>query len=352
LLAILFALCGKLEAKELSVVYLNPGHYIRDAGWTQRSWFMQAAAAQLGWKLEVLYAGRDRLLMVEQAKEVAARPVPPDYVIVVNEMEEGVQMLEAFRGKRTRVLLMHNDLTPEQRRKVGNERERLSNWIGTILTDERAGARAMIAELYRRASSEPMVLGIGGPEVTPVATERAEAVRSYVAGAGRGRVLQVVPGNWTREDGREKARWLLARHPDANIFWGANDTVALGILDAVVEADRQDRIAVGGIGGFAKAIESVATGGMAVTVGGNGFIGAWAIVLIHDHARGHDFAGTDGVVVNSPTVAAIVDAKSATRFKMILDEPERIDFRQFSRAENRNLKAYDFSFQAVLAAFR
>lgn len=352
-LALWAAFADAAAARDIRVVFLNPGTYQQDVGWTQRSLFMQAAAEQFDIQLEVLYSGRDRLRIVEQARAVAARAVPPDYVVVVNEAEEAVQLMDALRGRGIRVLVMHNDLTEEQRRRVGNERgPQQPDWIGSIITDERAAGHALMAELARRASPPLKILGLGGAEAAPVSAEREEGMRAFLAQGGKGEVVQVVPGNWTREDSREKAQWLLARYPDANVFWVANDSMALGARDAIVQAGRQDRMVVGGIGGFANALDAVQRGDLTASVGGNGFIGAWAMVLIHDYENGRDFAALGGPRVLAGTVALAADARSAARLQRLVEKPGRIDYRRFSRAENRALRGYDFSYQAVLAAVR
>ena len=56
--------------------------------------------------------------------------------------------------------------------------------------------------------------------------------------------------------------------------------------------------------------------------------------------------------LTAATVAVAGDPKSAVSLKQLTDNPGRIDFRRFSRAENRALKAYDFSYDAVLKAAR
>ncbi|HYH22622.1 MAG TPA: ABC transporter substrate-binding protein [Azospirillum sp.] len=336
----------------MRIVFFNPGKHQVDAGWTQQTRFMQAAADQFGLRLEVFYADRDRIKMVEQAKAVAARPVPPDYVVLVNEKQKGAEMLELFRGSNARLLLIHNDLTAEQRRVVGDERGRLSNWIGTLVSEEHGSARAMMAELYRRSASEPRILGIGGDEATPVSKVREDGVRSFVAEAGYGMILQIVPGNWTRGDAKAKALRLLARYPDATVIWAANDTMALGAHDAVVELKKQGTVVVGGLGAFTGALDSVRDGGMTVTVGGGTLASAWAVVLIHDYHRGYDFATIGGPRLNHGTVAVVNDARSATRFRELADHPSRVDFRRFSRAENPALKGYDFRYDAVVGAMK
>ena len=63
------------------VVFLNPGEPVeRGKGpqWRMAARFMANAAAAFGFELEVLYAERDHLLMMQQAEEVAQRRRPPD----------------------------------------------------------------------------------------------------------------------------------------------------------------------------------------------------------------------------------------------------------------------------------
>src|SRR5574341_1138560 len=82
----------------------------------------QAAARSLGLELEVLYAERDHLLMLRQAQSVAQRSSPPDYVVIVNEKMAAAQMIEMLSRSPAKVLVIHNDLTLEQRREIGHER--------------------------------------------------------------------------------------------------------------------------------------------------------------------------------------------------------------------------------------
>lgn len=339
-------------AKQPHVVFLNPGKYEVDEGWTVNSRFMQAAADQFGIRLEILYADRDRFKMVEQARQVAARPVQPDYVVVVNEKQQGIELLQAFARSTARVLMVHNGLTPEQRAAVGSERGRQPNWIGTIVTNEADSARAVAAELFRRADGPPQVVAISGDTLTPVSRYRETGLRTYVERDGRGRLLQVVPGEWSRQDGYDKALGLLARYPEANVLWAANDLMALGALDAVRALNRQDSVVVGGMGAFPSGLQSIADGGLAVSVGGHMMVGAWAMVLLHDYHRGRDFAAADGVNLLSETIALVANQTAAARFRELTDDPSRIDYRRLSRADNPALAHYDFSYDAILRAAR
>jgi ABC-type sugar transport system substrate-binding protein len=303
--------------------------------------FMRPAARSLGLTLEVLYAERDHLLMLRQAEDVAQRSPAPDYVIIVNEKLAAQQMLQTLSRSPAKVFVMHNDLTPEQRREIGNEREQIRNWIGTATTDAAQGAYILMEYLYRRLGNrEARIIGITGDPNTPVSMERADGVKDYVAHAGRGRIDQLAFGDWSYADGERKAAVLLARYPDTNIIWGSNDSMALGALRAV--RARRARVLVGGIGGFWDAMTSVAEGGLAASSAGDYLIGAWAIVMLYDYHRGVDFA-THGGLAQKLDYMYVVHRGNVARFNdIVLKRSEALDFRVYSKALNPGPGPYDF----------
>jgi ABC-type sugar transport system substrate-binding protein len=331
------------------VVFLNPGEpFDRGAGpfWSLVAQSMSAAAKSLGVELEVLYGERDHLLMLRQAEQVARRTDPPDYIVVVNEKMAAQQIFQMFAGSRAKLLLIHNDLTPEQRRSIGNERERLQNWIGTVTTDgRRAGYFLMEYLCQQLGEREPRIVGITGDPNTPVSLERAEGTRDYLSRAGRGRINQLVFGNWTYADGEEKAAVLLARYPDTNIIWAANDSMALGALRAV--RARGASVLVGGMGGWPDALVSVADGGLAATAAGNFVVGSFAIILLHDYHHGEDFAKHGGVaqelqyfVVNRENVARYDD--------VIMKQRGSLDFGRYSKVLHPRPGPYQFSLKGLV----
>src|SRR4051812_4458284 len=82
-----------LWAASFSVVFINPGRS-DEPYWRSVTRFMQPAAQQLDIRLEVLYAERDHLKMIDLTKEVAQRSKKPDYLIIVNEKLAAGEMLK------------------------------------------------------------------------------------------------------------------------------------------------------------------------------------------------------------------------------------------------------------------
>lgn len=334
------------------VVFLNPGESVErgtGAHWRLTSRYMALAADALGFDLELLYAERDHLVMLRQAEQVAQRGDAPDYVVIVNEKSAAPQMIEMLSRSPARVVVIHNDLTLEQRRAIGSERERFARWIGTVVPDNARGGWRLMEALYRQLGGrEPLILGITGDPATPVSHERAQGVQDFVDRAGRGRLLQLVHGDWSYDDGEQKARVLLARYPQANLVWAANDSMALGAVRAVQA--RHARVRVGGMGGFPDALQSIAAGELAASAAGHSLIGAWAMVLLHDHHRGADFAARGGARQRLDFLH-VVDRENVARYQqLVMHTPERLDFRTFSRALRPTGGAYDFRLDTLLRA--
>lgn len=343
-----------VHAKDLSVTFINPGSADDVGVWHMVSKFMRSAADDLNIELEVLYSNRNHIKMIDLAEKLRQRSKSPDYVIVVNEKSVGKQILGTFKNSTSRVMFIHNGLTDQQRSEVGNERDPNKNWIGTITTDDYQAGFKLIRELYRHSEEEPKIVGITGPKSTPVSLIRLQGVIDYIEKAKKGKHSQIVyGGNWSYEDGKEKASLLLKRHNDINIIWAANDSMALGAYDASKELIKERSILVGGLGGFPFALDSIRQGGMKLTVAGHPMIGAWALVLIYDYHNGLDFSKSIGVNYSVDHLTVIDTPEKADQYQnLVLNHPQQIDFRKFSKILNHRSQHYDFHFQKVIEAAR
>lgn len=331
------------------VVFLNPGEATsRGTGplWLSLSDHMKTAAADLNLQLDVLYAERDHALMLRQAQAVAQRQPSPDYVVVVNEKSLLPQLLERLAPSSAGVLAIHNPVPFEQRQQVGNERERFQHWIGTAVADNDAGGFRLMEELARHLDGQvPQVLGITGDPATPVSAERAQGVERYLRVSRRGSVLQLVNGDWSLLDAEAKAQVLLARYPQANVLWAANDSMALGALRA---AGTPPRVRVGGMGGWPEALDSIAAGGLIATAAGHMLIGAVAMVLLADHALGTDFA-TAGLAALRLDYLQVVTRTNLPAYRQAVASGNgRLAWRHLARAGRADALPYDEALRQLL----
>lgn len=333
------------------VVFLNPGESVERS--TGKQWqlvvrFMAAAAKALDMQLEVLYAERDYMLMLRQAEAVANRSSVPDYVVVVNEKGIAPRIFDVLRRIKSRIVLIHNDLTDQQRAVVGDERGQIANWIGTVTADARRGGYRLMNFLCRsQTASQPSVIGITGDPMTPVSTERAQGVRDWLAAVPNARLNQLVYSDWSFSDSYEKVCVLLKRYPDTNLIWAANDSMTLGALNACRTCG--GRAAVGGMGALPEALIRVKSGGLSAMMAGDYFIGAFAMVLIHDHYHGVDFALLGGARKKLDFLTVVSERNAASYYELLFGGLGDPDFSIFSKYIHPGSGGYDFQIDRLLS---
>ncbi len=87
--------------------------------------------------------------------------------------------------------------------------------------------------------------------------------------AGGCEVVASQPGDWDRLVALDVATNIMQSNPELKAFYCANDTMALGVYEAVVNAGKEDSIIVVGTDAVQGAKESVNNGELAATVGQN-----------------------------------------------------------------------------------
>lgn len=117
-----------------------------------------------------------------------------------------------------------------------------------------------------------------------------EARRQGAENAFTAANLEIVasqPADWDRTKALDLAANLIQRYPDLKGIYCANDTMALGVQQAVVNAGLEDTIMVVGTDGAPEAIESVKNGELAATVAQDpGEIGAASLRVLVEAMNG------------------------------------------------------------------
>lgn len=79
-------------------------------------------------------------------------------------------------------------------------------------------------------------------------------------------IVASLPGDWNRQIAFEQASQIIRDNPDIMGFYANNDTMALGVMDAVQVAGLQDQIAIIGTDGIGEAYDAILAGDMDGTV--------------------------------------------------------------------------------------
>jgi ABC-type sugar transport system substrate-binding protein len=358
LLALAALLTAAPAGAALRVGFVNPGRH-DEAYWVLASQAMQRAAQSLGIELEVRYAERDHLRQLDIAREFAERPLAtrPQYLVLVNERRMGGAMLKIASAAGIRCVFAYNTLLPEERAEYGAPRERYPLWLGSIVPHAQdAGyltAQALIARGLRdkrfAADGKLHLIALAGDRSTESSVLRNEGMEQAVREHPEVVLDQMVYADWQREKAATMARELYARYPQAALVWAGNDLMAFGAIDALEATGGKpgvDRF-FSGVNTSPEAMQAVIAGKLEALAGGHFMAGAWALVMIYDHAHGHDFA-SEGLELDRPMFVLFDPALARRYLARFADGVPPLDFRPRSKALNPRRERYDFDFATLL----
>ena len=100
---------------------------------------------------------------------------------------------------------------------------------------------------------------------TVIDDERFNAFMNTIEGSGI-EVLDDEYANWNRDDGFEVMQDFLSRFPEIDGVWAQDDDIALGVIEAVRQANREDEMFIVGGAGMKEIIEMVMEGSELVPV--------------------------------------------------------------------------------------
>lgn len=337
------ALCASVEAT--SVTFLNPG-YSHERFWVDYSRVMQDAATDLGLQLEVLYGERDAETILRNAHSVLQRPHKPDYLLFVNELYLGPEILRLLADSGIRLFAVHSTLTEEQQRRVGGTRGKYANWIGSLVTNDEEAGYLMAKALFRQAPGDRELVAFSGMKNTPSAILREAGLHRALAEHPQVRLRQLLYGEWRLQRAYEQAKALLPRYPEVTLIWSANDEMAFGAMQAAEEQGRQLRYTA--LNNSQKALQARIDGRLAVLATGHFILGGCALVMLHDHAAGLDFAERGGKD-QTARLLRLIDARQAQKLQARLKRSDiGLDFRGFSATRNPAMEQYACSIDQLL----
>jgi len=340
------AFCGMAQAA--SVVFLNPGTST-ETYWVSYAQFMQAAAKDLGLDLRVRYGERDPHNTLAQAREALQGSERPDYLVLVNEQYAAPQILRMAQGSGVKLLVVNSALTADQVRLLG-ARDGI-NLIGSLVADDEEAGYLMLKDMLRQhgrvAPGESLdLLAFSGIKTTPVALLREQGMHRALAEHPEVRLRQLVYGEWSRERAFEQATQLFKRYPQTALVWSANDQMALGAMQAFQDSGRlpgKDAL-FSAVNSSPEILQARLNGRLSSLVAGHFTVGGWAMVLIHDDAKGVDI-GAYGGRDRREALFQLIDAAQARR---LLGPTPTVNFRALSALGKPVSYRYPFSMQLLL----
>lgn len=359
-------LFGAVSAQSADrIVFINPGARGEDF-WENVSLSMHAAAEQLGFELEVLWAGRNKFNMQKLGVAVAERDDKPAIMILVNEERAASPILQAAEKAGIKTIFLSNALSREEITEFEARNGPLKHMLGSVVPDlYQAGlrmARAMIEEAdHRQLHSKDgklHVVAIAGDEISNSSLQRNEGFLDYIKSRDDVTVERLLVANWNENEALQLMQRLLElmqrRQDRLAGIWAGNDPMAIGAMKALSGAGLvpgKDTVVVG-INWSSAAIQRIKDREMLLSDGGHFLAGAWLIVALADYKKGCEIGvGNQARQLDLPTSALDATTDPAL-FTLILQRDYRsIDFSHFL-SHHSQCGAYDFTAENLVRSLQ
>lgn len=339
----------------MRVLFLNPGS-ANEPFFGKLASFMRVAAEQLDVELEVIECHRQKARMLEEGEALIERRELPDYLVLGNPEGVAVDLLPRVTEAGIKVMLINEGIMSYDQKMVGVPRQRLPNWLGQLVPDDRQAGELLAEHLLEAAARNDLIAGDGTIQLGAIAGDYTSSSNYRVVGLNR--VVKkrrdvtmntVRLGQWDRDRARELTTAMLGMFPETAVVWVASDLMAVGAIEAIEEAGRAPGrdVLVGGIDWAPQAFDRIREGTLTVSVGGHFMEGAWAIVMLHDYHHGRDFQTTQ---VKSGFV--VLGAENLAEQSIFFDESRwaSADFTRLSKVKNAAVSSYDFTPTAAFSA--
>jgi ABC-type sugar transport system substrate-binding protein len=253
------------------------------------------------------------------------------------------------QGSGVKLLVVTSALTSDQVRLLGAHDG--INLIGSLVADDEQAGYLMLKDMLRQhgrvAPGESLdLLAFSGIKTTPVALLREQGMHRALAEHPEVRLRQLVYGEWSRERAFEQATQLFKRYPQTALVWSANDQMALGAMQAFQDSGRlpgKDAL-FSAVNSSPEILRERLNGRLSSLVAGHFTVGGWAMVLIHDDAKGVDI-GAYGGRDRREALFQLIDAAQARR---LLGPTPTVNFRALSAMGKPASYRYPFSMQLLL----
>ncbi|WP_226621101.1 substrate-binding domain-containing protein [Alloyangia pacifica] len=221
--------------------------------WAAEGEVASTTAAELGYRAVV--TAHEGNALIEGAKVDSAIAAGVDAIILDPADAEGSTASVARAGAAGVPVFVVNS---------GLARSGLA--VAQLLSDNaqgaELGARRWLAEMGEHAAYIEL-LGAPGDPNAAIRSNAYTAVLGAAPGLSR---VAAVAADWSRDQGYEQTRKLLAERPRVTGILAGNDEMALGAVAALKEAGRLDSVTVGGFDGTPEAVAAVLAGELAYTV--------------------------------------------------------------------------------------
>jgi len=132
-------------------------------------------------------------------------------------------------------------------------------------SDDRALARDIARYLFKAMKGRGTIIVVEGTPASATSRERLLGFRDALADTPQISVRCSLPGEYQRDAARRAFLGVIHQWPGVDAVLCANDAMALGVLDALDEANEQNAPLIVGVNAIPEAVAAIAAGRMLAT---------------------------------------------------------------------------------------
>lgn len=136
-------------------------------------------------------------------------------------------------------------------------------YVGNVQKDNGVRVAKWFIQHYPQGGKVAVIEGQPG---VYAAGQRTRGFKETIEATGKFKIVASVPANWSREQAYNAASTILQQHPDLVGFYANNDTMALGVVEAVHSLNKSEQTKVFGTDGISDAYASIKRGELTGTV--------------------------------------------------------------------------------------
>lgn len=350
-------------AKPLSVVLVPLGSHENEF-WGRVIDFTEAVAEDLNINLEVAFTERAATSGVHIRRLVYGildRSVKPDYILIPYWVGAGdIEFIRACELKGIKVFLFNARILTNDLIEVGAPREKFKNWIGYMYPDDKKAGHDLANTLLKQAMlSKPNIesryefAALKAPANDNISDIRFSGLSQFISETKQ--ILGVsFNTTWRRNSALGVTEKIMNEQPKTSIIWTVGDEIALGAIDYLksINIKPGKDILIGGFNLSKSGLDAVKSGEMTALMGGHFMEGGWSLLLIYDYHHNHDFINDPGLTHVTPLHT--ITAENVDEFLELTSENNfrKIDFKQYSKTVNPDIKKYDFSLETLYKKFK
>ncbi len=181
--------------------------------------------------------------------------------------------------------------------------------IDFVTTDNVAVGEKAAQYIAKNLAAGGKVAIIEGKAGNASGEDRREGAKKGFTAAGNIEIVESQPGDWDRAKALDVATNIISKYSDLKGIYCCNDTMALGALQAVINANKLGEILVVGTDGTPEAIKSIQAGELTATVAQDpAEIGAISLRILDEALK-----SGKKIDVNAKIEATAVDSKLITK---------------------------------------